>query len=92
MNVDDVDYEASAKHKDITLSDVRKEIDILMQLKDHGARNVNHIHEVLEVYGHLCLVCDFFPCGSLRTLVRTKALKCIAIDDHAFRKRVRKCS
>ena len=70
MNVDDVDYEASAKHRDITLTDIRKEIEILMQLKDHGAQNVNLIHEVLEVDGHLWLVCDYCPGGSIRTLVR----------------------
>ena len=71
MNVDDVDYEASAKHRDITLTDIRKEIEILMQLKDHGAQNVNLIHEVLEVDGHLWLVCDYCPGGSIRTLVST---------------------
>ena len=69
MNIDDVDYEANAVNKDESINDVRKEIQVLMQLKDHGAQNVNLIHDVLEVDGHLWIICDYCPGGSLRTLV-----------------------
>ena len=69
MNIDDVDYAANVLAKDDGLDEVRQEIRVLMQLKDHGARNVNLIHDVLEVEGYLWLVCEYCPGGSLRTLV-----------------------
>ena len=69
MNVDDVDYQANGMEKDETLKDIKNEINILMQLKDSRARNVNLIYEVLEVDGQLWIVCEHCPGGSLRTVV-----------------------
>ncbi|KAG8527014.1 uncharacterized protein KY384_008443 [Bacidia gigantensis] len=76
MNIDDVDYEAHIQAKDDALNDVRKEIQVLMQLKDHGAQNVNLILDVLEVERYLWLVCEFCPGGSLRTLLRATSYRC----------------
>ena len=69
MNLDDVDYLANTMEKDEALSEVRQEINVLLQLKDHGVRNVNLIHDVIEVDGLLWLICEYCPGGSLRTLV-----------------------
>ena len=71
MNLDDVDYLANTMEKDEALNEVRQEINVLMQLKDHGVRNVNLIHDVIEVDGLLWLICEYCPGGSLRTLVST---------------------
>ncbi|KAL9124433.1 MAG: hypothetical protein Q9217_006232 [Psora testacea] len=76
MNVDDVDYLANGMEKDETLKDVKNEINILMQLKDSQARNVNLIYDVLEVDGHLWIVCEHCPGGSLRTLLRASNNRC----------------
>ncbi|KAL9102771.1 MAG: hypothetical protein Q9163_002133 [Psora crenata] len=76
MNVDDVDYQANGMEKDETLKDVKNEINILMQLKDSQARNVNLIYDVLEVDGHLWIVCEHCPGGSLRTLLRASNNRC----------------
>ena len=69
MNVDDTDYQANAVDKDDSIIDVRKEIQVLLQLKGHGAKNVNLIHDVFEVDGQVWMVCEYCPGGSLRTLV-----------------------
>lgn len=69
MNLDDVDYEVNTVDKDDTLNDIRKEVRVLMQLKDHGVQNVNLILDVLEIDGLLWLVCEYCPGGSLKTLV-----------------------
>ena len=76
MNVDDVDYQANTIDKDESISDVRKEIQVLMQLKNHSARNVNLIYDVLEVDGHLWIVCEYCSGGSLRTLVSLPNFLC----------------
>ena len=82
MNLDDVDYLANTMEKDEALSEVRQEINVLMQLKDHGVQNVNLIHDVLEVDGLLWLVCEYCPGGSLRTLVSTSLY--LPSSDHVF--------
>ena len=91
MNIDDVDYQVNGIEKDETLKDIKNEINILMQLKDSQARNVNLLYDVLEVDGHLWIVCEHCPGGSLRTLVSLRLLhvllcyfngkKCVASND-----------
>lgn len=69
MNIDDVDYEATGVEKDQSIEDVRQEIQILTQLRERGARNVNLVYDTFEVDGHLWIVCEYCAGGSLRTLV-----------------------
>lgn len=72
VNTDDVDYVSHTLDKDDTIRDFRKEVDILQQLKDSNAKNVNMIHNAFDLQEQLWIVSDYCTGGSIRTLMRAQ--------------------
>jgi len=70
VNIDDMDFSADPLQRDETVKDFRKEVGILQQLKDSGARNVNLIHDAFDLHSQLWIVSDYCTGGSVRTLMR----------------------
>lgn len=70
VNIDDMDFSADPRERDETVKDFRKEVGILQQLKDSGARNVNLIHEAFDLHSQLWIISDYCTGGSVRTLMR----------------------
>jgi serine/threonine protein kinase len=70
VNIDDMDFTADPRERDETVRDFRKEVGILQQLKDSGARNVNLIHDAFDLHSQLWIVSDYCTGGSVRTLMR----------------------
>lgn len=70
VNIDDMDFSADPRERDETVKDFRKEVGILQQLKDSGARNVNLIHDAFDLHSQLWIVSDYCTGGSVRTLMR----------------------
>ena len=70
VNIDDMDFTADPRERDETVKDFRKEVGILQQLKDSGARNVNLIHEAFDLHSQLWIISDYCTGGSVRTLMR----------------------
>jgi serine/threonine protein kinase len=70
VNIDDMDFNAEFHQRDETVKDFRKEVGILQQLKDSGARNVNLIHDAFDLHSQLWIVSDYCTGGSVRTLMR----------------------
>lgn len=70
VNIDDMDFSADPRDRDETVKDFRKEVGILQQLKDSGARNVNLIHEAFDLHSQLWIISDYCTGGSVRTLMR----------------------
>lgn len=70
VNIDDMDFSADPRDRDETVKDFRKEVGILQQLKDSGARNVNLIHDAFDLHSQLWIVSDYCTGGSVRTLMR----------------------
>lgn len=65
-----MDFSADPRDRDETVKDFRKEVGILQQLKDSGARNVNLIHEAFDLHSQLWIISDYCTGGSVRTLMR----------------------
>lgn len=70
VNIDDMDFSVDPRDRDETVKDFRKEVGILQQLKDSGARNVNLIHEAFDLHSQLWIISDYCTGGSVRTLMR----------------------
>ena len=65
VNIDDMDFTADPRERDETVKDFRKEVGILQQLKDSGARNVNLIHEAFDLHSQLWIISDYCTGGSV---------------------------
>ncbi|KAK3706323.1 hypothetical protein LTR37_012838 [Vermiconidia calcicola] len=70
INTDDTDYATNTLDKDDTIKDFRKEVDILLQLKDSKAKNINMILDAFALQEQLWIVCEYCTGGSVRTLMR----------------------
>ncbi|KAK6406348.1 hypothetical protein LTR95_018670, partial [Oleoguttula sp. CCFEE 5521] len=70
VNIDDMDFVMPLEQRDETVKDFRKEVTILKQLKDSGARNVNLIHDAFDLHSQLWIISDYSTGGSVRTLMR----------------------
>ena len=73
VNIDEMDFSADTRERDETVKDFRKEVGILQQLKDSGARNVNLIHDAFDLHSQLWIVSDYCTGGSVRTLMRANS-------------------
>ncbi|KAK6432319.1 hypothetical protein LTR95_011512 [Oleoguttula sp. CCFEE 5521] len=73
VNIDDMDFTMPLEQRDETVKDFRKEVTILKQLKDSGARNVNLIHDAFDLHSQLWIISDYCTGGSVRTLMRANA-------------------
>ncbi|KAK4565431.1 hypothetical protein LTR86_004048 [Recurvomyces mirabilis] len=68
--IDDSDFQEHVAEKDLGISAFRKEVDILQQLKDKKAKNINMIHDAFDIHSQLWIVSDYCTGGSIRTLMR----------------------
>lgn len=81
VNTDDVDYSSHVLDKDDTIRDFRKEVEILQQLKDSNAKNVNMIHSAFDLQQQLWIVSDYCTGGSIRTLMRAQPANQPGLDE-----------
>ncbi|GIZ44363.1 hypothetical protein CKM354_000756300 [Cercospora kikuchii] len=67
-----------------TISEFKKEVSTLRQLKDNNAKNVNVIHDAFDWHSQLWIVSDYCTGGSVRTLMRPfeKNGKPIGLPEH----------
>ena len=70
VDTDSVDYSSHTLERDNTIKDFQKEVATLLKLKDSRARNINIIHQALEIGTSLWIVSDYCTGGSVRTLMR----------------------
>lgn len=70
LSIDDADFQADPRERDETVKDFRKEVEILNQLKDYKAKNINMIHDAFDLHSQLWIISDFCTGGSVRTLMR----------------------
>ena len=70
ISIDDADFAEHVLDKDNSIAAFRREVGILQQLKDRGARNVNMIHDAFDLHDMLIIVSDYCTGGSVRTLMR----------------------
>lgn len=69
LDIDSLDYKSLRDFKDESIKDFIHETKVLKQVKDAGARNINHLIEAFSIHSQLWLVCEYCPGGSVRTLV-----------------------
>lgn len=82
INIDDADFQEHFLDKDNTIASFRKEVEILQQLKDNKAKNVNMIHTAFDLHNQLWIVSDYCTGGSLRTLMRANPPPRRGFEEH----------
>ncbi|KAK3077158.1 hypothetical protein LTS18_011065, partial [Coniosporium uncinatum] len=70
LEVDRPDYQADLRGKDDTIRDFIKETQILRQLRDSKAKNVNHLYDAFDVDDALWIILEYCPGGSVKTLMK----------------------
>ena len=73
VDCDAVDFRAPKKHREITIAEMMKEIDILVDLKEHGVKNINAIFDAFEIHSQVWILSEYCPGGSIKTLMRAKS-------------------
>lgn len=74
MDIDSMDYKSGRDFKDESIKDFIHETNVLKQVKDSGARNINELIEAVSIQSQLWLVCEYCPGGSVRTLVSSSKI------------------
>lgn len=69
LDVDPQDFKVHYLEKDDSIQSVLHEINILTQLRDSGAKNINLFIEAFSIHSQLWIVTEYCPGGSLHTLV-----------------------
>ena len=74
LELDSLDYVAHLDNQDKeeNLRQILQEIEILKQLRDVKARNINLYLDAFSVLGQFWIVNDYCPGGSAKTLVSTR--------------------
>ena len=67
MDVDAVDFQASAKFRDDSIKEFIHETKVLQKLA--GAPNVNQIFDIMEVEAQFWIISEYVPGGSVKNLV-----------------------
>lgn len=67
--MDPQDFKAHYLEKDESIQSILHEINILTQLRDSGAKNINLFIEAFSIHSQLWIVTEYCPGGSLHTLV-----------------------
>ncbi|PGH17905.1 STE/STE20/YSK protein kinase [Helicocarpus griseus UAMH5409] len=70
LEIDTLDYKSGRDFKDESIKDFIKEINVMKQAKDAGAKNINMLVEAVSIHSQLWLVCEYCPGGSVKTLMR----------------------
>lgn len=70
LDIDDADFEGEVEAKDIGIESFRREVEVMLQLKDKKAKNINMIYDAFDLHNQLWIVCAYCTGGSIRTLMR----------------------
>ncbi|KAI4252312.1 MAG: hypothetical protein LQ352_004363 [Teloschistes flavicans] len=70
LDVDPQDFKVHYLEKDDSIQSVLHEINILTQLRDSGAKNINLFIEAFSIHSQLWIVTEYCPGGSLHTLMQ----------------------
>ncbi|KAL8637722.1 MAG: hypothetical protein Q9228_005034, partial [Teloschistes exilis] len=70
LDVDPQDFKAHYLEKDESIQSILHEINILTQLRDSGAKNINLFIEAFSIHSQLWIVTEYCPGGSLHTLMQ----------------------
>ncbi|KAI4202443.1 MAG: hypothetical protein LQ350_002526 [Teloschistes chrysophthalmus] len=70
LDVDPQDFKAHYLEKDESIQSILHEINVLTQLKDSGAKNINLFIEAFSIHSQLWIVTEYCPGGSLHTLMQ----------------------
>ncbi|KAF2836388.1 kinase-like protein, partial [Patellaria atrata CBS 101060] len=70
VEIDDQDYRERPHTKDENIKSFFKEINVLQQLKESKAKNINIIYDAFSVHSYLWLVSEYCPGGSVHTLMK----------------------
>ena len=73
VDCDAVDFRAPKKFRDVTIAEMIKETNILMDLKQHGVKNINTIFDAFELHSQVWILSEYCPGGSIKTLMRAKS-------------------
>ena len=82
MDIDANDFKAPRDFRDESIKDFIHETNVLSQVKEAGAKNVNELIEAISIHSQLWLVCEYCPGGSVRTLVSFLPLQSNPILGH----------
>lgn len=70
IDIDDADYRAVRDSRDDQIKEFNREIQVLKQAQDSGAKNMNQMLEAFAIHSQLWLICEYCPGGSVKTLMR----------------------
>lgn len=70
LEIDTLDYKTVRDFRDESIKDFIRETNIMKQVKDAGAKNINMLIEAFSIHSQLWLICEHCPGGSVKTLVR----------------------
>ncbi|KAL8689269.1 MAG: hypothetical protein Q9218_005021 [Villophora microphyllina] len=70
LDVDPQDFKVHYLEKDESIQSVLHEINVLTQLRDSGAKNINAFIEAFPIHSQLWIVTEYCPGGSLHTLMQ----------------------
>ncbi|OAX78506.1 STE/STE20/YSK protein kinase, partial [Emergomyces africanus] len=70
LEIDTIDYKTVRDFKDESIKDFIRETNIMKQVKDAGAKNINMLIEAFSIHSQLWLICEHCPGGSVKTLMR----------------------
>ncbi|KAL9578633.1 MAG: hypothetical protein Q9212_005596, partial [Teloschistes hypoglaucus] len=70
LDVDPQDFKMHYLEKDESIQSILHEINILTQLRDSGAKNINLFIEAFSIHSQLWIVTEYCPGGSLHTLMQ----------------------
>ncbi|MCJ1389289.1 hypothetical protein MMC18_002145 [Xylographa bjoerkii] len=73
VDCDAVDFKAPKKHRDLTIAEMIKETNILVDLKQHGVKNINTIFDAFELHSQVWILSEYCPGGSIKTLMRAQS-------------------
>ncbi|KAF1989707.1 kinase-like protein [Aulographum hederae CBS 113979] len=74
IEVDKPDYQADLEGKDDSIPSFHKETNILRQLRDSKAKNVNQFYDAFEFHSQLWIVTEYCPGGSVKTLMKASTI------------------
>ncbi|KKZ60083.1 hypothetical protein EMCG_00774 [[Emmonsia] crescens] len=70
LEIDTLDYKTVRDFRDESIKDFIRETNIMKQVKDAGAKNINMLIEAFSIHSQLWLICEHCPGGSVKTLMR----------------------
>ena len=73
VDCDAVDFKAPKKYRDLTIAEMIKETNILVDLKQHGVKNINTIFDAFELHSQVWILSEYCPGGSIKTLMRAQS-------------------